>query len=239
MTRQFELPKYAQIVTAIQQRISDGTYTAGAAIPTETQLGSEFSASRGVVVRALEMLAQDGWIEARQGSGRFVQARGPRPDPAILAALQEGRATDVTILGVDRGPGPTWVHDALGLPGDAVLLARRRLVNTGIGPIELGTVYVPADLAAATDLGHARPLRADDILDHITQRTGVTFSHANRRISARPGTGEETRQLQLSARATVLTVDLVVHDRPGRARLVVHTVLAPTRVELDDVISLA
>lgn len=71
-------PKYAVVVNAVQQRIEDGTYAPGAAIPSETQLMAEFDTSRPTVVRALGILQQDGWIESQQGKGRYVKGR-PRP----------------------------------------------------------------------------------------------------------------------------------------------------------------
>src|SRR5690348_15067878 len=71
-------PKYVLIVNAVQQRIESGTYPAGVMIPSETELMREFGASRPIMVRALDLLRQDGWIESHQGKGRFVLGRPAR-----------------------------------------------------------------------------------------------------------------------------------------------------------------
>jgi GntR family transcriptional regulator len=117
-SQSFELPKYAQMVNAIQQRITDGTYAPGAAIPTEPQLGAEFGVSRTVVVRALGILQQDGWLDAEQGRGRFVRPQRARatnlggPGREILTETVE---TEVTVLDVGIIDAPPGVSAALGL----------------------------------------------------------------------------------------------------------------------------
>src|SRR6266511_3694699 len=57
-------PKYVVIINALQGRIEDGTYPAGALLPSEATLTREFAAARPTVVRALEYLRQQGWIES-------------------------------------------------------------------------------------------------------------------------------------------------------------------------------
>src|SRR5262252_7801438 len=75
MPLEFGPPKYALVVNAVQERIQNGTYPLGSAIPSETALMAEFKISRPTIVRALNMLAQDGWIDSQHGRGRYVRAR--------------------------------------------------------------------------------------------------------------------------------------------------------------------
>jgi hypothetical protein len=53
----------------------------------------------------------------------------------------------------------------------APVLARRRLVKSDIGPVELATVYLPLHLAAGTDLAEARPIE-EGFVKHLADRTG-------------------------------------------------------------------
>ena len=84
---EFSPPKYAQIVNAVQRRIQDGTYLPGALLPSESQLVREFGVSRPTVVRALQVLQSQGWIDREHGRGTFARNRavartataGPRP----------------------------------------------------------------------------------------------------------------------------------------------------------------
>lgn len=74
MTYRAEQPKFIRLAETLRARIADGTYPPGTRIPSEPQLSREHGISRPTVVRALELLKRDGWLEARQGYGTVVRA---------------------------------------------------------------------------------------------------------------------------------------------------------------------
>src|ERR1035441_565303 len=105
---EFSPPKYAQIVNAIQRRIGDGTYPPGSLLPSETQLVREFAVSRPTVVRALEVLRSQGWIDREHGRGSYVRNRAVLADrtrPGRLL-IDEGQGV---FLHVGRAPAPPAV----------------------------------------------------------------------------------------------------------------------------------
>src|SRR6267154_2436059 len=92
---EFSPPKYAQIVNTIQRRIQEGAYPLGAVLPSETQLIREFGVSRPTVVRALQLLQSQGWIDREHGRGSYVRNRAvvadhPRPGRAFLDEAEGG-----------------------------------------------------------------------------------------------------------------------------------------------------
>ncbi|GLZ01627.1 GntR family transcriptional regulator [Actinoplanes sp. NBRC 103695] len=157
-------PKYAVVVDAIQQRIEDGSYLPGIAIPSESQLMAEFDTSRPTIVRALGILQQDGWIESQQGKGRFAKGRptppAPRSDSRATDLLNQGESASVSLLRVGAVMAPNRAASALELDPDTPVIARRRLVVTEIGPVELSSLYVPVELSAGTDIGKPEPHRS-------------------------------------------------------------------------------
>src|SRR5919206_3828631 len=86
-------PKYAQLVTELQRRIEAGQYPPGEVMPSEHQLTQEFGVSRPTVVTALRILREQGWVEARQGKGRYVRGR------PVLATLEHARAGQSRLTG--------------------------------------------------------------------------------------------------------------------------------------------
>lgn len=232
-------PKYVVIVNAVQQRIQDGTYPPGSMLPSETELIREFGASRPVVVRALDLLRQDGWIDSRQGKGRFVLGRpggaNRRERERRYGALEDDERAGSTLLHAGEVPAPPRAAAALGLEPDTPVVARRRLIAVdGLGPVELGTAFLPADLAAGTGAAGAEAL-PEGLLRHVAARKRVRFDHVTERISARLPDDEEAQLLQIAADDAVLTVLLSVCDRTGKPLLAVDLLLPARRHDLEDV----
>jgi GntR family transcriptional regulator len=236
---EFAPPKYALIVNAVQERITSGTYPPGGLLPSESELMREFGASRPIVVRALDLLRQDGWIESQQGKGRFVLGRSARESrlarQGTYTVLDGEETGGTTVLEAGRVAAPARAASVLGVGQGAPLVARRRLVTVaGVGPVELGTAYLTPELADGTEVGAAAPLR-EGLLRHVAARKGVRFDHAAERISARLPTAEEARLLDVGRRDPVLTVLLSVCDRTGKPLIAVDVVLPAVRHELEDV----
>ena len=236
----FEAPKYARIVNALQERITDGTYAPGDMLPSETQLIAEFGASRPIVVRALGILEQDGWIAAEHGRGRFVRRTQPRDarQGAGRDAFRPETGAGVRILDVQTTPAPTWAASALNQDQNALVVARRRLLTTSIGPVELATLYVPAELAEGTDLTRPKPLRTD-VLSLLSSLRGVEWEYAADRIAARAATAQESNLLELGRREPVLSVLVTAFDTTGTPRIAVDATLATSRLELQDTFPLS
>ena len=236
-------PKYVVMVNALQERIGNGTYPPGAMLPSESELMREFNASRPIVVRAWDLLRQDGWIESRQGKGRFAlgpAARSSRRAREHPYELLDGAET-ASIKLLEAGPvkATTRIAGALNVATGARLVGRRRLVIAdGVGPVELGTAYLAEGLADGTDVGSSTPL-PEGLLRHVAQRKRVQFDHAAERISARTPTAEEAGLLEIGRRDPLLTVLLSVCDRTGTPLLAVDVLLPATRHELEDVFPLS
>ena len=70
-------PKYERVVEAIREKIRSGQLKPGAVLPTTDLLIAEYEVSYGTLRTALVILISEGWIEGRQGEGRFVSATPP------------------------------------------------------------------------------------------------------------------------------------------------------------------
>ena len=66
------LPRYVQIADLMRQRIARGGWRPGMRVPSNEDLMREFDVSRVTVRQAVGVLARDGLLEARQGTGTFV-----------------------------------------------------------------------------------------------------------------------------------------------------------------------
>ncbi|MFE6282599.1 GntR family transcriptional regulator [Streptomyces sp. NPDC057877] len=237
MAYEVEAPKYVRLAQTIQRRIEDGTYSPGTRVPSENQLVQAFGMSRPTVVRALDLLKRDGWLESRQGYGTIVRGRPEvveQKDRRGREALErdESRASG-RLIEVGRVPVPARVASLLGLPKKAYVLMRRFLVEVDSEPAELVSSYFPADLTEGTDLGASEVL-SGSVREHLEARRKVRFDHVTERVSARLPSSDEAVLLELPDAVPVLSVLVVALDASGQALQVADVVLPGDRQELED-----
>ncbi|MGW2033079.1 GntR family transcriptional regulator [Streptomyces sp. NPDC001811] len=237
MAYEVEAPKYVRLAQTIQRRIEDGTYAPGTRVPSENQLVQAFGMSRPTVVRALELLKRDGWLESRQGYGTIVRGR-----PAVVEE-KDRRGLETLTRDESRSPGrlvdvgeeavPARVASALGLPKNAKAVRRRFLVEEGGEAVELVSSYFPAGLVEGTDLAGGDALTVG-LREHLEARKKVRFDHVTERVSARLPDVTEAELLGLPEGIPVLSVLVVACDASGQALQVSDVLLPADRQELED-----
>jgi GntR family transcriptional regulator/MocR family aminotransferase len=87
------LPLSRQLATALRRAIAEGSFGAGARLPSTRALAAELGIARSTVVTVFEQLAAEGYIAARPGSGYFV--------PEALIEIDE-RARGTASAGAPR-----------------------------------------------------------------------------------------------------------------------------------------
>lgn len=237
MAYEVAAPKYVRLAQTLQSRIEDGTYPSGTLVPSENQLVQAFGMSRPTVVRALELLKRDGWLESRQGYGTIVRGR-PK---AVQEKDQRGRQTleraesqtSGRLVEVTRVPVPPRIASALGVPKRTKVLARRMLVEEAGEPVELASSYFPVALAEGTGLTSSEPLQ-EGLRQHLEARKKVHFDHVTERVSARIPSKDERDLLQLPAGEPVLSVLVIARDASGQALQVSDVLLPADRQEFED-----
>lgn len=233
--REFAPPKYAQIVTAVQERIEDGTYPVGELMPSESRLVREFGVSRPTVVRALQLLELEGWIEREHGRGSYPKGRpaADRPPSRPGRALVDTPGGESgQIIEVGRAATSAEVSALLNVPVGSPALVRRRVLEHGDEPIGLVSAWFPLDVAEGTDLGEARLLNTG-VRQHLQAIKHLRFSRIRERTRARLATNEESRHLKLTSPASVLNLLVVALDASDRPLEVVDAVFPGDLHELE------
>ena len=81
-------PKYQMVADTLRTDILEGVYQKRMLLPTEQLLCQQFQVSRQTVRQALSLLAAEGLIERRQGSGSHIRDRSkPAPVPRRSIAV--------------------------------------------------------------------------------------------------------------------------------------------------------
>src|SRR5690625_4532744 len=102
LDRASTIPIWFQIMRALEERIVDQTWISGDRLPSESELGTHFGASRTSIRDALERLENAGMITRQQGRGAFVRTPpGPSAwtlpaSPSLLGELSEDDQSALT-----------------------------------------------------------------------------------------------------------------------------------------------
>ena len=95
--------KYKSLADRILEEIRQQEWKAGRRLPTEAELSQRFGVSRQTVRRALQLLAEEGVVQSRQGSGTYATG---------LARASQTRQVAVISSFLDDYIFPTILHDA-------------------------------------------------------------------------------------------------------------------------------
>jgi GntR family transcriptional regulator len=151
------VPLHRQLFLVLHDEIDRGVIAPGEPLPTEQTLCDQFGVSRITVRRALADLAEQGYIERRQGVGSFVREHGPA-EADVSDVLTAGRSyldglrqsqfeTEVEVVDLGTRRPPRTIAEALPTSGELLHIVRvRRQRRTG-EPLIVTEAWLPEQLA--------------------------------------------------------------------------------------------
>jgi GntR family transcriptional regulator len=173
--------RYQEIADELRARAREGA--PGSLLPSESELSAEFAASRVTIRRALEVVRDEGLVDARQGFGWFV-ATEPVPQRlerlGTIEAHLEGSGRDAVrrVVEFSFEAPPRHVRAVLGV--DRVLRVKR--INLADGePFAIVTVWCPAELGQHLSMSDVERRPFYELLDvelrGATQTIGADIAH--------------------------------------------------------------
>lgn len=238
---QARTPKYIHVLNTLRQRIEDGTYRPGTALPSENQIAAEFGVARATVLKSLQALKQDGWIESQQGKANFVrgQPTARRTVPAhARAALEADESAAVELLSVAPVMADPRIAALLNIPEGTPVYRRSRRTVGNDGPIDLVTVFIPVEVAVGSDATKPEPI-AGSLLAHLASRKDIRGDYAVEWTTARRPTPDEAELLGIGKDDPVLAVTIAAYTAAGDPVLASMLVMPGDRHEIEDTYPLA
>lgn len=216
------LPKYDVIATDLRGRIVRGELEPGAAIPSERELTEKWAVSRATVVKALDLLRQEGLIDTRQGSGSTVKERTPLARTAgerYSTALATGHVYTAgeyaEIVGAETVPAPEDVAAGLGISVGDQVVRRHRITFEGELPVATSYSWFTAAVGAAAPRLLQRERVREGTTRYVEMQTGRRPRTGRDRWTSRLATGDELELLRLDGPAAVSEVQHTVYDEDG------------------------
>ena len=209
--------RYGALAAALRQRIVDGEWPPGHALPAETVLAAEHGVALGTLRRALELVAEQGLVERRHGRGTFVRS-GLAGAPMLRFfrfGAGAGEVPTSRILQRQRCAAPADVARRLGLGRAEPVLRLQRLRALAGQPCLLEEIWLPLPLFAALEAGSTDDW-GDLLYPLFAERCAVHVSRAVDQIGFGVLTAAQARVLQLPAGHPCATVTRQAHDLAGR-----------------------
>lgn len=193
-------PLYAKAEAVLRERIADGTWPPGMALPAEPTLAEELGVSQGTLRRALAELERANLILKVHGKGSVVAVH--TTERALfhffrLRRADGAKAQASSMLTAIRTEGAEIVVERLRLmDGQAVIRER---------------ITLPAERFRGFDLPLNRELE-HEMYVHYQRAHGVTVAHAEESMAAEIADAETARVLRLPPGTPVLRIDRDAFD---------------------------
>ena len=210
-------PLYQQVDNIIRQRLIDGVWEPGDALPSEIQLASELNVSQGTVRKALNDMVAENLLFRRQGLGTFVSEHterralffyfsivgldGSRVLPeSHLIHCEERNATlkEAEKLILDRG-------------SKVIQLRRLRFFNDVPTIVELITLPLEHFPGLGTEIKFR-----NNLFRFYQKEYGITVGKAEEHLQAIAAEEEEAHLLQIATGQPLLEIDRVAKMLDGR-----------------------
>lgn len=216
--------RYQEIADELRGRL--GSVGVGRVLPSESELSTEFQVSRVTIRRALEILRDEGLVDARQGFGWYVAGEPVRQHLDELGTIEgqlelRGIRTERRVIEFDFRVAPPRVAAVLGT--DQVLRVKR-LNLADDTPFAVVTVWCPAEL------GHHLS-RRDVERNPFYELLGLPLRGATQTIGADSVDGADASLLGVPVASPVLRCERITTDTHGRAVLMSEHVFPAHRTE--------
>jgi GntR family transcriptional regulator len=209
--------RYAALAGALRQRVIDGEWPLGTALPAETRLAAEHGVALGTLRRALELLAGQGLIERRHGKGTFV--RGGLTGAPMMRFFRfgagDGEVPRSRILSRSQLAATAEVARRLGIGRGEPVLRLQRLRSLGGQPRLLEDIWLPLPAFAAL-LDTPVADWGDLLYPFFAERCGVAVARAVDEIAFANLTAAHARALKLPPGHPGVTVTRQAYDLGGR-----------------------
>jgi DNA-binding GntR family transcriptional regulator len=249
-------PVYLRVLEDLRERIRGGLLPPGARVPSRNAIIANYGVGETAAKHALQVLASEGLIEARTGSGSYVR-RVPAASyldhdrlrfPGSPFGLDEAVPDGANGSG-PSAPGParrlSWEHQTehlvppphiarrLGLePGIDLVTSTRYLLIADADPVQLAMSYEPDRITAGTPVAQPEqgPLAGRGVIERMAS-IGIAVDEVVEEIVVRPSLRAEAAALGLPAGAPALVIERL-HLAAGQPVEAGEIVIAADRFRL-------
>lgn len=207
------MPLYVQVASVMRQRIESGFWAVGDKISTLEELEEEFGVARVTIRQGIEMLREEGLLEAQQGRGTFVSGK-PKHDRWLNIAtdfetmVSSVRENVVRRAHVDEDSPLPEILQGEGKLADSYVFIRSVQYNKG-EPFSVVNVHLAKDIFKRDPerFTHAAAVAM------ISELKDVTITHAHQTLTIGVADPETAELLKIGLGEPTADCRLILADQ--------------------------
>ncbi|HOX31849.1 MAG TPA: GntR family transcriptional regulator [Spirochaetales bacterium] len=211
-------PIYLQLREVIRNKIEEGEYSPGLAIPSENELAETYGINRLTVRSAIDALVHEGLLKRVQGKGVYVMGRKMERDLETLGGftqtmIEKNARPSTKLLAKARRPAGDKYAPIFKLGVEEELYYVRRVCFADESPVSLEEIYIPAALVPkleGIDLGVFS-------LYEVYGFYGIKLKRATQTLDVTRLGQNDARMLGVDASQVVFLFECTSYDEKGRA----------------------
>jgi len=224
-------PVYLRVLEDLRMRIREGVLEPGARVPSRNAIITNYGVGETAAKHALQVLATEGLIEARAGSGSYVRKTPPARHlehdrlhfPGSPFGIDESDSPADGMLVSDRSAARyvTWEHHTehvappatvarrlRAVAAAALVTATRYLMSADGQPVQVATSYEPTGLTEGTAvaLPEHGPYAGRGVIERM-RFIGIEVDQVLEELSVRTCLLAEAAALAIPAGSAVIAVE--------------------------------
>ncbi|WP_448212013.1 GntR family transcriptional regulator [Colwellia sp. MEBiC06753] len=227
-------PLYHQVYLFLKEKIHLGEIPFGEKMPTEHNLSEAFGVSRITAKRAMDELAEEGYISRRRGKGSHVtyKHRAEQVAAPISGLLENlttlGRNTQVKSLLFGASVPPLDIQQRFGIDGNTKLIQSQRIRLADGVPFGYYGSWT-------RDIGNAYSEQAMQEMPRIEifKKAGIELDRIEQSVTATLSNVETALHLDIPTGKPLLVLDRSIYDKDGNLFDHVYALYRPDQYQFE------
>lgn len=206
-----KITAYMRVYLGIKKKIKNGSYKPGTLLPTEAELEKIYEVSRITVRRAVQMLANEGYVNVVQGKGTEICDTSTIQRLSSVTSITEtlkskGYHVSLRSMSIEEVAAPPKAVDKLKLDKDATVYCVNRILCADGKPIAIMVNYLKKDYIPElkkyenTFVG---------LYDFLERTYGIVMTEAYEQVSAENADFLESQVLEIPMGSALLCSERV------------------------------
>lgn len=214
----YRTPIYLQLREIIRNRIEEGEYLLGTAIPSENKLAETYGINRLTVRNAVDALVNEGILRRVQGKGVFVVG-----DKYEENLDEHGGFVNVMSSGTKRvsikeqakiyRPAGNKYANYFNIEPDDLIFCVRHQITLDSEPLAIEDIYVPKDVLPKLEVVNSSVFTIKDIFAFY----GIEISSMQQTMEIIDGTSKIKKLLDIPNGVALIMLSCDYWDNNGRA----------------------